>query len=82
MTYDKGFAAGLRTAAQMAKASARRCAREGAAGKWAGAHDALDELANCLDGLSRPSGAPGLSPENPPSPEPAAAPMAAESDAA
>ncbi len=52
---DEGFAAGLKTAAQIARKSATDLLRFGVGAKYLGAHAALKQLADDLDTLATPA---------------------------
>lgn len=52
--FDKGFAAGLLTAAKLARKASAQVQRAGVGAKFQGAHAALSALADDLEDLTRP----------------------------
>lgn len=56
--FDKGFAAGLLTAAKLARKASTQVQRAGVGAKFQGAHAALSALAEDLEDLTRPASQP------------------------
>ena len=59
---DKAFADGLKTASQIARASATNMLRSGVGAKYLGAHAALEQLADDLHALAQPPAAAAAAP--------------------
>ncbi len=56
--FDKGFAAGLLTAAKLTRKASAQVQRAGVGAKFQGAFAALDALAEDLEALTKPEPAP------------------------